>query len=154
MPTPAMPSASPSWMEPMSEETLDWLMGELRIDESDVDRTSGLLALGGLWSIARLDRPELKEEPLKPVTPTRLLSGDDKTSPDFLRVIGEGDLLVQHPYESFDTTVEAFIESAARDPNVLAIKQTLYRTSADETGIMKALIRAAGEGSRSSASSS
>jgi polyphosphate kinase len=130
----------------MSEETLKWLMGELRIDESDVDRTSGLLALGGLWSIARLDRPELKEEPLKPVTPTRLLSGDDKTSPDFFRVIGEGDLLVQHPYESFDTTVEAFIESAARDPNVLAIKQTLYRTSADETGIMKALIRAAGEG--------
>jgi polyphosphate kinase len=130
----------------MSEETLNWLMGELRIDESDVDRTSGLLALGGLWSIARLDRPELKEEPLKPVTPTRLLSGDDKTSPDFFRVIGEGDLLVQHPYESFDTTVEAFIESAARDPNVLAIKQTLYRTSADETGIMKALIRAAGEG--------
>jgi polyphosphate kinase len=130
----------------MSEETLNWLMGELRIDESDVDRTSGLLALGGLWSIARLDRPELKEEPLKPMTPTRLLSGDDKKSPDFFRVIGEGDLLVQHPYESFDTTVEGFIESAARDPNVLAIKQTLYRTSADETGIMKALIRAAGEG--------
>jgi polyphosphate kinase len=130
----------------MSEETLNWLMGELRIDESDVDRTSGLLALGGLWSIARLDRPELKEEPLKPVTPPRLLSADDKTSPDFFRVIREGDLLVQHPYESFDTTVEAFIESAARDPNVLAIKQTLYRTSADETGIMKALIRAAGEG--------
>jgi polyphosphate kinase len=130
----------------MSEETLKWLMGELRIDEGDVDRTSGLLALGGLWAIARLDRPELKVEPLKPVTPARLLSGDDKTSPDFFRVIGEGDLLVQHPYESFDTTVEAFIESAARDPNVLAIKQTLYRTSADETGIMKALIRAAGEG--------
>jgi polyphosphate kinase len=130
----------------MSEETLSWLMRELRIDEGDVDRTSGLLALGGLWSIARLDRPELKEEPLKPVTQTRLVSSDDSSSPDLFRVIREGDVLVQHPYESFDTSVEAFIERAARDPNVLAIKQTLYRTSADETGIMKALIRAAGEG--------
>jgi polyphosphate kinase len=130
----------------MSEETLTLLMRELRIDESDVDRTSGLLALGGLWSIAGLDRPELKQEPLTPVTQTRLVSGDDSMAPDLFRVIREGDVLVQHPYDSFDTSVEAFIESAARDPSVLAIKQTLYRTSADETGIMKALIRAAGEG--------
>jgi polyphosphate kinase len=130
----------------MSRETLGLLMRELRIDESDVDRTDGLLALGGLWSIARLDRPELKVEPLTPVTQTRLLSADDSSSPDLFRVIREGDLLVQHPYDSFDTSVEAFIEAAACDPDVLAIKQTLYRTSADETGIMKALIRAAGEG--------
>lgn len=130
----------------MSEETLNLLMRELRIDESDVDRTGGLLALGGLWSIARLDRAELKDEPLKPVTQARLVSADDSSSPDLFRVIRDGDLLVQHPYESFDTSVEAFIEAAARDPDVLAIKQTLYRTSADETGIMKALIRAAGEG--------
>jgi polyphosphate kinase len=130
----------------MSEETLNLLMRELRIDESDVDRTSGLLALGGLWSIARLDRPELKDEPLKPVTQARLVSADDSSSPDLFRVVRDGDLLVQHPYESFDTSVEAFIETAARDPDVLAIKQTLYRTSAAETGIMKALIRAAGEG--------
>ena len=130
----------------MSQETLRLLMRELRIDESDVDRTEGLLALGGLWSIAGLDRPELKAEPLTPVTQTRLLAADDGSSPDLFRVIREGDLLVQHPYDSFDTSVEAFIESAARDPDVLAIKQTLYRTSAAETGIMKALIRAAGEG--------
>jgi polyphosphate kinase len=130
----------------MSEETLSLLMRELRLDESDIDRTSALLALGGLWSIAALDRPELKHEPLTPVTPSRLVSVDDSTSPDLFRVIREADVLVQHPYESFDTSVEAFIEGAAADPNVLAIKQTLYRTSADETGIMKALIRAAGEG--------
>jgi polyphosphate kinase len=130
----------------MSEETLDLLMRELRLDESDVVRTQGLLALGGLWSIAGLDRPELKETPLKPVTQTRLISIDDAGSPDLFAVIREGDVLVEHPYDSFDSSVEAFIEGAARDPNVLAIKQTLYRTSADETGIMKALIRAAGEG--------
>jgi polyphosphate kinase len=130
----------------MSDETLHWLTRELRIDASDVDCTQGLLALGGLWSIAGLDRPELKEEPLKPVTPARLVSVDDSGAHDLFDVIREGDLLVQHPYESFDTSVEAFIEGAARDPDVLAIKQTLYRTSADETGIMKALIRAAGEG--------
>jgi polyphosphate kinase len=130
----------------MSEETLNLLMRELRIDESDVDRTAGLLALGGLWSIVGLDRPELKPEPLKSVTQTRLVSANESTSADLFRVIRESDVLVQHPYDSFDTSVEAFIEGAARDPNVLAIKQTLYRTSADETGIMKALIRAAGEG--------
>jgi polyphosphate kinase len=130
----------------MSQETLGLLMRELRIDESDVDRTDGLLALGGLWSIARLDRPELKAEPLTPVTQTRLLAADEASSPDLFHVIRQDDLLVQHPYDSFDTSVEAFIDAAARDPDVLAIKQTLYRTSAAETGIMKALIRAAGEG--------
>jgi polyphosphate kinase len=130
----------------MSEETLDLLMRELRLDESDVVRKPGLLALGGLWSIAGLDRPELKEAPLKPVTQTRLISMDDSGSPDLFAVIRDGDVLVQHPYDSFDSSVEAFIEGAARDPDVLAIKQTLYRTSAAETGIMKALIRAAGEG--------
>ncbi len=130
----------------MSEETLGLLMRELRLEPNDVDRTNGLLALGGLWSIAGLDRPELKEEPWKPSTQTRLISVDDEGAPDLFGVIAESDLLVQHPYDSFDTSVEAFIEGAARDPDVLAIKQTLYRTSAAETGIMKALIRAAGEG--------
>jgi polyphosphate kinase len=130
----------------MSEETRSLLMRELRIDEGDVDYTNGLLALGGLWSIAGLDRPELKQEPLKPVTQTRLLSVDDARPKDLFAVIRERDVLVQHPYDSFDTSVEAFIEGASRDPDVLAIKQTLYRTSAAETGIMKALIRAAGEG--------
>jgi polyphosphate kinase len=130
----------------MSRETLGLLMRELRIDESDVDRTEGLLALGGLWSIARLDRPELKAEPLTPVTQTRLLSADDASATDLFHVIRQGDVLVQHPYDSFDTSVEAFINQAACDPDVLAIKQTLYRTSAAETGIMKSLIRAAGEG--------
>ena len=130
----------------MSEETLDRLMHELRIEAGDVDRTECLLALGGLWSIAGLDRSELKEEPWKPVTQNRLVSVEDAEPPDLFAVIRESDVLVQHPYDSFDTSVEEFIEGAARDPDVLAIKQTLYRTSADATGIMKALIGAAGEG--------
>jgi polyphosphate kinase len=130
----------------MSEETLSLLVRELRFDASDVGRANGLLDLRGLWSIAGLDRPELKQEPLKQVTQTRLISLDDSGSPELFSVIREGDVLVQHPYDSFDTSVEAFIEEAARDPDVLAIKQTLYRTSADVSGIMKALIRAAGEG--------
>jgi len=130
----------------MSEEALNLLSRELRLDPSDVYRTDGLLDLRGLWSIAALDRPELKAEPWTPVTQARLVSVDDTGSPDLFSVIRDGDVLVQHPYDSFDTSVEAFIEQAARDPDVLAIKQTLYRTSADETDIMKALIRAAGEG--------
>jgi polyphosphate kinase len=130
----------------MSEETLGLLMRELRIEPGDVDRTECLLALGGLWSIYGLDRPELKDEPWKPVTQNRLIPVEDAARPDLFAVIREGDVLVQHPYDSFDTSVEEFIEGAARDPDVLAIKQTLYRTSAAETGIMKALIAAAGEG--------
>jgi polyphosphate kinase len=129
----------------MSEETLSLLVRELGFQASDVGRSNGLLDLRGLWSIAGLDRPELKQEPLKQVTQTRLVSMDDSGSPELFGVIREGDVLVQHPYDSFDTSVEAFIEEAARDPDVLAIKQTLYRTSADVSGIMKALIRAAGE---------
>jgi polyphosphate kinase len=129
----------------MSEETLSLLVRELGFEASDVGRANGLLDLRGLWSIAGLDRPELKQEPLKQVTQTRLVSLDDSGSPELFGAIREGDVLVQHPYDSFDTSVEAFIEEAARDPDVLAIKQTLYRTSADVSGIMKALIRAAGE---------
>ena len=130
----------------MSEETLLLLERELRLGVDDVYRVDSLLDLRGLWSIAALDRPELKFEPWTPVTQTRLISSQGAETADVLRVIRDGDLLVQHPYDSFETSVEAFIEQAARDPAVLAIKQTLYRTSTDESRIMEALIRAAGEG--------
>jgi polyphosphate kinase len=130
----------------MSDEALSLLERELRLDESDVYRVDGLLDLNGLWSIAALDRPELKFEAWTPVTPTRLVSVEDSGPPDLFAVIREGDVLVHHPYESFETSVETFIEQAASDPSVLAIKQALYRTSAAETEIMEALIRAAGEG--------
>ena len=129
----------------MSEEALSLLERELRLEERDVYRVRGPLDLSGLWSIAALDRPDLKLEPWTPVTPTRLASTQDGP-PDLFAVIRAGDVLVHHPYESFETSVETFIEQAARDPSVLAIKQTLYRTSPAESRIMEALIRAAGEG--------
>jgi polyphosphate kinase len=131
----------------ISEETLSLLERELRLEDEDVYRIDGLIDLDGLWSIAALDRPDLKLEPWTPITPPRLAAvGEDSEPPDLFAVIRERDVLVHHPYESFRTSVEAFIEQAARDPSVLAIKQTLYRTSAAESRIMAALIRAAGEG--------
>ena len=130
----------------MSEEALSLLVRELRLEESDVYRVEGLLGLSGLFSIAALDRPELKFEPWTSVTQPRLASIEDSGPPDLFAVFREGDVLVHHPYESFETSVEAFLLQAARDPSVLAIKQTLYRTSAAESRIMEALLRAAGEG--------
>ena len=130
----------------MSEEALSLLERELRLESDDVYRIEGLLDLAGLWSISALDRPELKVSPWTPVTPPRLVPIEESETPNIFAVIADSDLLVQHPYDSFETTVEAFIEQAARDPSVLAIKQTLYRTSAAESRIMEALIGAAGEG--------
>jgi polyphosphate kinase len=87
------------------------------------------LDLAQLWGIVGRDRPDLKEEPWVPVTPSRL--GDGDQSADLFAVIAERDLLVQHPYDSFATSVESLVTQAAADPDVLAIKQTLYRTSGD-----------------------
>jgi polyphosphate kinase len=129
-----------------SEETVSLLTRELRLEPADVYRVDVPLALSGLWSIAALDRPELKVEPWTPVTQARLMPAKDSGAADLFDVIREEDVLVQHPYDSFETSVEAFIDQAAHDPSVLAIKQTLYRTSADESSIMESLIRAAGEG--------
>ena len=89
------------------------------------------LDLGGLWSVHGLDRPELKDEPWVPVTQHRLTSPDLDEPVDLFSVIREGDVLVHHPYESFSSSVEEFIRQASRDPQVLAIKLTLYRTSGD-----------------------
>jgi polyphosphate kinase len=130
----------------MSEETRSLLKRELRLREDDIYVVDGPLGLSGLWSIVALDRPELKLERWSPVTQARLVSTKDSGAPDLFDVISAGDVLVQHPYDSFETSVEAFIEQAAHDPAVLAIKQTLYRTSSDESDIMEALVSAAGAG--------
>jgi polyphosphate kinase len=127
--------------ETMSAEVLELLRRELDLEESEVVVSPGMLDLGGLWSLVELDRPELKQEPWVPVTQPRLSNGEGP--PDLFGVLRAGDVLVHHPYDSFTSSVEAFVEQAARDPAVLAIKQTMYRTSAQESPIIRALIRAA-----------
>jgi polyphosphate kinase len=129
----------------MSEQVLDLLLRELEITPTEVYCVEGPLDLRGLMPLYSLDRPELRLEPWKPVTQPRL-AGSPEGPPDIFRTLSEGDVLVQHPYDSFTTSVEAFVFSAARDPDVLAIKQTLYRTSGADSPIVRALIRAAEEG--------
>ena len=127
--------------ESMSHEVLELLRRELDLEEQEVVVTSGLLDLSATWSLVDLDRPELKHEPWVPVTQPRLANGEGP--PDLFHVLRAGDVLVHHPYDSFSSSVEAFVEQAARDPAVLAIKQTMYRTSTQESPIIRALIRAA-----------
>ena len=127
--------------EAMSHEVLELLRRELDLEEEEVVVTPGLLDLSALWSLVALDRPELKHEPWVPVTQPRLADGE--AAPDLFEVLRAGDVLVHHPYDSFSSSVEAFVEQAARDPAVLAIKQTMYRTSTQESPIIRALIRAA-----------
>jgi polyphosphate kinase len=125
----------------MPEDVLDLLMREMGAGEDDVYRIDGPLDLAGLMGIYDLDRPELKFEMFAGVTPPRLAAPAGEVV-DFFEAIRQGDLLTHHPYDSFASTVEAFIERAARDPKVLAIKVTLYRTSSDSP-IMGSLIKAA-----------
>jgi polyphosphate kinase len=127
--------------ETMSHEVLELLRRELDLEEEEVVVTPGLLDLSATWSLVELDRPELKHGPWVPVTQPRLANGDGP--PDLFQVLRAGDVLVHHPYDSFSSSVEAFVEQAARDPDVLAIKQTMYRTSTQESPIIRALIRAA-----------
>ncbi|MEO6987293.1 MAG: RNA degradosome polyphosphate kinase [Aquihabitans sp.] len=120
------------------------LLRELDLPEQAVHDCVGPLDLGGLWALLQLDRPDLKNAPWNPVTQARLASTDDEKA-DFFKVIADGDVLVHHPYDSFGTSVEEFVRQASRDPKVLAIKLTLYRTSGDSS-IIKSLVRAAERG--------
>ncbi len=104
----------------------------------------GLLDLTALWTVHAVDRPDLKDEPFVPRhAPAPSPSGETPRS--IFATLREGDVLVHHPYDSFSTSVQRFIEQAAADPNVLAIKQTLYRTSGDSP-IVDALVDAAAAG--------
>ena len=125
----------------MTVEVLDLLTRELQISDSDVYVMDGVLNLADLAFMPSLPRPELLYQPWAWVTHPRL-AGRLSEQLDFFEAIREGDILVHHPYESFATSVEEFIAQAAADPDVLAIKQTLYRTSSDSV-IMKALMEAA-----------
>ncbi|HUF34051.1 MAG TPA: RNA degradosome polyphosphate kinase [Acidimicrobiales bacterium] len=131
-------------MSGIDDETLALLTRELDLGPGDVYVLDGPVDLSGLWNVWDLPRPDLKDEAFTSVAQARLAHVDDEATDIFAR-IREGDILVHHPYESFTSSVVAFIRQAAADPKVLAIKQTLYRTSAD-SAIVKALIRAAEQG--------
>ncbi len=118
------------------------LREELGLSETDVYVSKSLLGLSDLFQLATIDRPDLHDEPWVGRTQARLqpvLAGRT----DIFSVLREGDILVQHPYDAFDTSVGAFVEQASRDPQVLAIKQTLYRTSGEDSAIVRSLVRAA-----------
>ena len=131
------------------DATLSRHVRELLTEELEPDvvhSAKGPLDLGGLWAIHALDRPELKDRPWTPITPPRLAQGfGDPGGPNLFDVLREGDLLVHHPYESFDSSFGRFLAQAAADPAVLAIKLTLYRTSGAQNSIVRNLIRAAEE---------
>jgi polyphosphate kinase len=128
--------------ETMPQHVLELLMTELEVEQDDVFMLPSPLDLAGLWSLHSIDRPDLKDEPYVPVTHPDLSMVDDEI--DIFEVIGDRDVLVHHPYESFTTSVQRFIEEAAADPDVLAIKQTLYRTAGSP--IVGSLIEAAERG--------
>jgi polyphosphate kinase len=118
------------------------LMQELHLEEGDVYRIPAEMDYTDLWTIyAEVNRPDLKHESWTPTLPPRL-ADDEK---DIFSVIRAGDVLVHHPYESFAASVERFVRAAAKDPQVVAIKSTLYRTSSDSPFIPE-LIRAAESG--------
>ena len=129
----------------MDPVTLDLLVSELGITQNEVYRLPAPLGLTGLFEISGIDRPDLKYPPHLPITSTQLLPSEPTEEPNIFRSLRAGDVLVHHPYESFATSVQAFLEQAAADPHVLAIKQTLYRTSGDSP-IIGSLIRAAEAG--------
>ena len=132
------------------EETIDPHVLELLVEELDIAREEVVtvpwpLDLTGLFGIAALDRPDLQYPPFVPMTSTELSEVETSQAPEVLDVMRHRDVLLHHPYDSFSTSVQAFLEEAAEDPNVLAIKQTLYRTSGDSP-IVHALIQAAEAG--------
>lgn len=126
-------------------EVLNELMDELKIEPIDVLKYDSPLDLRSLNEIADLDFPELKYPPFRSETAPELRDVDLDSSDSFFTALRKGEVLLHHPYQSFTTSVVNFLENAARDPHVLAIKQTLYRTSGDSP-IVQALIEAAEAG--------
>ncbi|MDA8238457.1 MAG: polyphosphate kinase 1 [Chloroflexi bacterium] len=129
----------------MPEPMRQFLLSGIGLGADDLYEVPGTLDLTCLWQITTLDIPELRDPPWTPVVPPRLLPPDEGELVDVFAVVRQGDLLIHHPYESFTASVERFITQAADDPDVLSIKQTLYRTSGDSP-IVRDLIRAADQG--------
>ena len=126
----------------MPAATREILGRGLGLAEDETYEVRGMLDLTSLWQLVDLDRSDLKVKPPSPVIPPRLLPPDDDEPTDVFAAIQAGDILVHHPYESFAASVERLVEQAADDPDVLTIKQTLYRTSLDSE-VVNDLVRAA-----------
>jgi polyphosphate kinase len=129
--------------EDISDDMLSLLLRELEVAQEDVVVVRAPLDASCLWQLYAVDRKELKDPPFVPATHPAF--GERETPKSVFATLREGDVLVHHPYDSFSTSVQRFIEQAAADPKVLAIKQTLYRTSGDSP-IVDALIDAAEAG--------
>ena len=129
----------------IGSDLLNRLKLELSIREEDISRYTEPLDLTGLNRIADLDRPELKFVPFRNQVAHELREVDPDSNDEFFAAIRRNEILLHHPYDSFNSSVVRFLEAAATDPNVLAIKQTLYRTSGDSP-IVNALIEAAEAG--------
>ena len=123
----------------MPEHLREMILEALSLGEVDLYAIDGMLGTSDLWSLANLDRPDLHDPPFTPAIPKRLVGEQD-----IFAAIREGDILLHHPYESFDPVVQ-FLKAAAADPDVLAIKQTLYRTSGNSPTVA-ALVEAAENG--------
>jgi len=124
---------------------LELLISELDVTANEVFSLPGPLDLTGLWAFVDLDRQDLKQPRFVGRTSRQLSEVESSTPPDIFAVVRERDVLLHHPYDSFSTSVQLFLEQAANDPHVLAIKQTLYRTSGDSP-IVDSLITAAQNG--------
>jgi len=126
----------------MDEHVLELLISELGVTENEVFRLEGPLDLKSLMELTSLDRGDLKLQPFVAHTSPALASIESSTAPNVLEIMRSRDVLLHHPYDSFSTSMQLFLEQASEDPHVLAIKQTLYRTSGDSP-IVDALINAA-----------
>ena len=129
----------------INAQVLDELMDELQIEPYDVLKYDSPLDLRSLNQIADLDFPDLKYKPFRSETAPELRDVDPLSPDSFFAALRKGEILLHHPYQSFTSSVVKFLENAAQDPHVLAIKQTLYRTSGDSP-IIEALIEAAEAG--------
>ena len=131
--------------ETIDDHVLDMLVRELGVNDSEVYRLPAPLDLRGLNLVADIERSDLRYPPFRGQMHPDLAPAESSKPSEILPIVRDKDVLLQHPYDSFSTSVQAFIEQAAADPNVLAIKQTLYRTSGDSP-LIDALIDAAESG--------
>lgn len=133
----------------MPRDLRHWLVRQLDLGQDDVYTRTTPIGLRDLMVLGDIDRPDLKFRPWRPRTHSRLAqlkgAAHDEPGTSIFAIIRENDLLLHHPYHDFDTSVLHFVRSAAEDPKVLAIKQTLYRTASDSP-IVHALVRAAEQG--------